>query len=217
MGAVRTHRRWQWLCGILALGWASPAIALSDAGFETLHVFSKVLHHIERYYVESIDETQLVRGAIRGMLDSLDPHSAFLPPTLYKQLKAETGGRFGGLGLEVTLRKGWLTVVAPIEGSPAARAGLRANDRIVKINGVSTKEMDIGEAVARMRGRPGTRLVLTVLRGESRQPFDVPLVREIVKVLSVRHEVLDGEYGYVRITSFQEQTERDLAAALKDL
>lgn len=205
------------LCVVACVGTPAHVLALSEPGFEALHVFSKVLHQIESYYVEPVDESQLVRGAIRGMLDSLDPHSAYMAPALYRQLKTETGGHFGGVGIEVTLRKGWLTVVAPIEGSPAARAGIKAGDRIVKINGASTKELDISEAVARMRGRPGSRVTLTVLRGESRHPFEVGLMRETVKVASVRAEVLDGAYGYVRITNFQEQTERDLSAALTDL
>lgn len=203
------------VCGIVGI--SSNAPALSEKGFAALHIFSKVLHDIETYYVEPVDDAQLIRGAIRGMLDALDPHSAYMPPSLYRQLKTETGGRFGGVGIEVTLRKGWLTVVAPIEGSPAARAGIKPGDRIVKVNGVSTKEMDISEAVARMRGRPGSRVSLTILRGESRHPFDVPLMRENVKVMSVRSEVLEGEYGYLRITHFQERTAGDLTQALADL
>lgn len=202
---------------VILISRSRPTFALSEEGFESLHIFSKVLHHIETYYVESVDEKHLIRGAIRGMLDVLDPHSSYMAPSLYRQLKLETGGRFGGVGIEVILRKGWLTIVAPIEGSPAARAGLRPSDRIIKINGVSTKEMEVTDAVARMRGRPGTRVVLTIQRGESRFPFDVPLVREDVKVTSVRSEVLDGQYGYVRITNFQEQTERDLSSALAEL
>ncbi|MBI2345687.1 MAG: S41 family peptidase [Deltaproteobacteria bacterium] len=195
----------------------ASAAALSEKGFESLHIFSKVLHQIEEYYVEPVDEPQLIRGAIRGMLDSLDPHSAYMAPQYYRQLKTETGGRFGGVGIEVTFKKGWITVVAPIEGSPAARAGIKAGDRITKINGVSTKEMDIGEAVARMRGRPGSKVVLTIMRGEGRHLLDVALRREVVRVASVRSEILDGDVGYVRIVSFQEQTERDLAQALADL
>lgn len=193
-----------------------PAWALSDKGYQTLHTFSRVLQQIETNYVEPVDDQQLLRGSIRGMLDILDPHSVYMSPPVYKELRMETGGRFAGVGLEVTIKKGWITVVSPIEGSPADRAGIEAGDRIVKINGKSMRETDLSEAIGMMRGRSGSRVTLTLQRAD-KHPFDVTLYRKIIQVPSVRAELLPDHIGYVRITSFQEQTGVDLANAIHSL
>lgn len=196
---------------------SSIAFALTDKGFESLHTFSRVLQQVETNYVEPVDDQTLVRGAIRGMLDVLDPHSVFMPPSVYKELRMETGGRFAGVGLEVTIKKGWITVVSPIEGSPADRAGIKAGDRIIKINGRSVREMDLGEAVGMMRGKSGTHVQLTILREDNKHPFDVSIGRKIIQVPSIRAELLPDHIGYARITSFQERTGADLAEALHAL
>lgn len=205
----------QW--GLVACAvWCSvSAHALSDKGFDSLKVFSRVLHDITEHYVDAIDEEALVWAAVQGMMDALDPHTAFLTPRLYKSLQSDTSGEFGGIGAELTLRRGWLTVIAPIDDTPAARAGLRAGDRIIKINGVSTKAMPPSEAVGKMRGRPGSSVALTIVRGKSGTPFTVSLKREHVKFPSVRWAWLEPGYGYVRVTSFQENTLGDFKVALQ--
>ncbi len=120
-----------------------PLFALSQKGFEALNTFTKILHYVEKDYVEPADEKKLINGAIRGMLSTLDPHTVYLSPKVYSHLKADTSGTFGGVGLEITVRDGWVTVVSPIEGSPALKAGIQPGDRILKINGQSSKGMDL--------------------------------------------------------------------------
>lgn len=198
----------------LAVLMSLPSWALTDKGYESLHTFSRVLQQIESNYVEPVDDQLLVRGAIRGMLDVLDPHSVYMPPSVYKELRMETGGRFAGVGLEVTIKKGWITVVSPIEGSPADHAGIKAGDHIIKINSKSAREMDLSEAVGMMRGKSGTHVQLTILRDDNKRPFDVSLVRKVIQVPSIRAELLPDHIGYARITSFQERTGLDLAEAL---
>ena len=190
-------------------------VALTKNGFENLDTFSRVLHNIVEYHVDPPSESVLIQGAIRGLFESLDPHSAYLAPRLLRSLKTETEGRFGGVGIEVIPKGGWLTVVAPLDGSPAAKAGIKAGDRIVKVDGVSTKQISVGETVAKLRGRPGSTITLTILRHGSKSPFDVVLRRAIVQAPSVRAELTEPGYPYLRITSFREQTFRDLVAAVE--
>lgn len=196
---------------------SANAFALSDQGYQTLHTFSRVLQQVETNYVEPVNDQQLIRGAIRGLLDTLDPHSVFMPPSTYKELKMETGGRFAGIGLEVTMKKGWITVVSPIDGSPADKADMKAGDQIVKINGKSTREMDLSEAVNLMRGKSGSKVVLTIMREDAKHPLDVALTRKVIQVPSIRSELLPDHIGYVRITSFQERTGEDLMTELKTM
>lgn len=205
-----------WLLCVVVLCSVPSAHALSNEAFQALHTFSRVLHDIANYYVEPVDEEKLVEGAMQGMLEALDPHSAYLEPQVYKALRSETGGRFSGVGIEITLKQGWITVVSPIDDSPAARAGIKPGDRIVKINGKSTKQMNIGDAVKEMRGSQGSKVVLTIMRVGSRTPMDVALRRERIQVLSVRGELLAPGYPYIRLTGFQEQTYEDLLAALRE-
>lgn len=203
------------LCFIIICALPPQVAALSKEGFGSLHTFSRVLHDISTYYVEPVDESRLLEGAMQGMLESLDPHSAYLPPQYYKALRQETGGRFTGVGLEVMPKRGWLTVVSPIDGSPAAHAGIKPGDQIIKINGESTKQMDSSAAVAKMRGKPGTSVRITILRPGTRMPFDVSLRRANVQVQSVRSELLAPGFPYIRLTGFQEHTYDDLLAAMK--
>ncbi len=197
------------------IAWQTQAHSLTSKGFETLNIFSKILHYVENEYVEPVEEQRLLRGAIRGMLSSLDPHTVYLSPEIYKELKADTSGIFGGVGLEITVRDGWVTVVAAVEGTPASQAGIQSGDRILKINGKSTKEMDLGDAVREMRGKQGSKVVLTIGRHHVKQPFDVSLGRRIIKVPSVRTELLENKYLFVKISSFQERTADDLKNILK--
>lgn len=196
---------------------ATPANALSDKGFRTLHTFTKVLHYIEDNYVTEVDEEKLIRGAMRGMMDTLDPHSVYMSPELNRELKVDTSGRFDGVGIEVAVRDGFLVVVAAIKGSPADHAGIQAGDRIVKINGTLTKQMNLGEAVMKMRGRRGSRVTLLLERQGVKHPFEISIVRQIINVPSVHAEMLEDGIGYASISSFQQGTSRSLEKALAEL
>lgn len=191
--------------------------ALSEKGFKSLHLFTKILHYVEENYVSEVDEEVLIRGAIRGMLGTLDPHTVYMSPQIYRELKVDTSGRFDGIGIEVTVRDGWLTVVSPVKGSPADKVGIQAGDRIVKIGGHLTKDLNLSEAVTLMRGKRGSHITLSIMRQGLKNPIDVSIVRRIIKVPSVTHQLHDGRIGYANISSFQQGTGRALERALKEL
>jgi carboxyl-terminal processing protease len=157
----------------------------------------------------------LIYGAVKGMLDTLDPHSAFMPPDAFREMQVETQGSFGGLGIEITVKDRMLTVVAPIDGTPAERAGIQPGDRIVKIEGQPTKDMTLMDAVRKLRGPKGSKVTISILREGLPDPMDIPLVRETIEVHSVRSKDLGDGIYYVRITSFQEKTSKDLEKALE--
>ncbi|OGK99371.1 MAG: peptidase S41 [Candidatus Rokubacteria bacterium RIFCSPHIGHO2_12_FULL_73_22] len=187
----------------------------SSATYEQLKLFTEVLSIVQNQYVDEVPPKELIYSAIKGTLRGLDPHSSFLDPDSYREMQVETTGSFGGLGIEITLRDDVLTIVSPIEGTPAYRAGLQTGDRIVKIDGLSTKDMQLQDAVKRMRGRPGTKVMITVVREGWTEPKDVEIVREQIRVHSVRTADLGGGVAYVKLRQFQEQTPPDLAAALE--
>jgi len=191
--------------------------AVPDQNYEQLQVFADVLEKIQQNYVEEVDMQSLIYGAIDGMLKTLDAHSSFLRPDLYKELQVETKGSFGGLGIEITIRDGILTIVSPIEDTPAFRAGLQAGDRIIKIGGEPTKGMSLFEAVKKMRGKKGTKIDLTIFREGVEEPFDVAIVRDVIKINSVKAKVIDKDLGYVRITQFQEKTGKELKKQLQKI
>lgn len=191
-------------------------VVATEEAYDTLKTFSEILTLVRNNYVDSAESKELIYGAIRGMLDSLDPHSSFMPPDVYKEMQIETQGSFGGLGIEITVRDRHLTIVAPIEGTPADRAGLEPGDRIVRISGEPTKDMTLLEAVRRLRGPKGSEVTITILR-EGREPFDLTVTRDIIEVHSVRASDLGDGIGYIRLVSFQERTRRDLEEAIKDL
>jgi len=193
----------------------SDANALTEKGYKDLRSFAEVLHQVEENYVGEVDERKLIHGAIRGMLMTLDPHTIYMPPEVYRELRIEAVGRFGGVGIEVTMKKGWLTIVSPIAGTPADKAGVKSGDRIVRIDGTTTKGMDLGESVSLMRGRVGSRVTLTLTRKDKKHPFDVHLIRRVIKVPSVTVEDLGDGYLYTRISTFQERTSSDLEKELK--
>lgn len=195
----------------------SEASALSEKGYKALHNFTKVLHYIETNYANEVDEEELIDGAISGMLRTLDPHSVYMRPELYRELKVDTRGRFDGIGIEVTVRDRALTVVAPIKGSPAAKQGIRAGDKILKINGKYTKDLNLSEAVSMMRGRRGSHVTLTLGRKGRKRPLDVTITRRVIKVPSVDSRFLQGGYAYISISNFQQGTARAVRKALKKL
>ncbi|MGE0615736.1 MAG: S41 family peptidase, partial [Bacteriovoracia bacterium] len=191
--------------------------AIQKERYQNLELFQKVLHFVEDHYVDGVKNTDLVYGAIKGMLATLDPHSNFLPPEVFKDMKIDTSGQFGGLGIEIGMRDNVLTIVAPIEDTPAWKAGLMPGDRIVKINGDSTKGMNLVEAVAKMRGKKGSDVLITVYR----KGFDVPkefrVTRAVIKLQSVKLAELDKGYGYIRLTNFNETAGKDVRAAIENL
>ncbi len=193
------------------------AVQEKDNTYQKLQIFSDVLERLKQSYVEEVDSEELVYGAIQGMLETLDPHSNFLPPDIYKELQVETKGSFGGLGIEITLRDRILTIVSPIEDTPAYRAGLEAGDKIIKINDESTKNMTLFEAVKLLRGKKGTDVTITIVREGLAEPKDFTLTRDVIKLQSVKSKLMDEHYGYIRITQFQENTARELTKALKAL
>src|SRR5262245_15040254 len=191
--------------------------AASKESYEGIEAFTNILSIVQKNYVDEVSTKQLIDGAINGMLTALDPHSAYLTPDLYKELQVETKGSFGGLGIEITNKSGMLTVVAPIEDTPAYRAGIKSGDVILKIDGEFTKDMSLVEAVKRMRGKPDTKVKLTIKRENPNQLFDTTLSREIIKIQSVKSKPLEKGYGYLRVTQFQERTDDDLEAAIKQM
>jgi len=189
--------------------------ALSNKTYEKLKVFTDVLEIIKKSYVEDVKTEDLITGAIDGMLNSLDPHSAYLTSDMYRELQVETKGSFGGVGMEVAIKDGILTVIAPIEDTPAYQAGVKAGDKILKINEESTKGLSLIECVKRLRGPKGTKVTIAIIREGFTQTKDVTMVRDIIKIQSVKFKTLEKGYGYLRISQFQEKTSADAARALE--
>jgi len=169
----------------LVLLQSARALPRDFSPYKKLNIFARVLSYVENNYVEPVDGNKLMYGAIKGMMDTLDPHSTFLPPDQYRQMKMDTQGEFGGLGIEVEVRNGWLTVVSPIEGTPAHRAGLRSGDEIREIDGQSTANLRMHEAVQAMRGPRGTRVRVLIFRPSTKSLMKLELVRDLIKVISV--------------------------------
>ncbi len=190
---------------------------VSDEAYSSLRLFTTVLSIVESKYVESVDMKTLVYGAINGMLQGLDPHSAFLDPDFFKQLTTDTSGAFGGLGIEISIKDGYIAIFAPIDDTPAAKAGLKAGDLIVKIEDKSTRGMSLMEAVKLMRGKPGTQITISVWRKGLKEPKSVEITRAVIKVVSVKHRILEPGYGYVKLTGFNANTSKMLNKALNEL
>ena len=207
------------VCGTLILSsWLARQVsAVGRDAYQNIEAFANVLTMVQKNYVDEVSTDQLIDGAINGMLSSLDPHSAYLTPDLYKELQVDTRGSFGGLGIEITQRNGVLTVVSPIEDTPAFRAGVKSGDQIIKIDNEFTKDMTLLQAVKLMRGPEGTKISLTIRRENAPDWIDLTLKREVIQIKSVKYRVLDPHYGYLRITQFQERTEHDAKNALAAL
>jgi carboxyl-terminal processing protease len=223
-GSMFKNKKIGWLIllgfvlGLVVGGFSVHSVsALSDKTYERLKVFTDCLEIIKKNYVEEVKTEDLITGAIEGMLSSLDPYSAYLDPDMYRELEVETKGSFGGLGIEIAIKDGILTVIAPIEDTPAYRAGIKAGDKIVKINEESTKGMNLMECVKRLRGPKGSRVTITIFREGATQTQAVSMVRDIIKIQSVKHKTLEKGYGYLRISQFQEKTAADATRALEAL
>jgi len=196
----------------------SPKVsALSTDVYEDLKVFTDVLGLLQKEYVEETDSKELVYGAVKGMLETLDPHSAFMPPNVYKEMQEETKGRFEGLGIEITLKESVLTVVSPIEDTPAFRAGVQAGDQILKIDGESTKNLTLMDSVKRLRGPRGTKVTITIMREGLSKPKEFTLTRDVIPIRSVRYELMEKQYGYIRLSQFQEKTVGEFDKAINAL
>ena len=185
--------------------------------YEYLKTYSDVLDLVKKNYVDNVKDKDLIYASIKGMLESLDPHSSFMTPEMYKEMQTETKGEFGGIGIEITIKDGFPTVITAIEDTPAYKAGMKANDHIIRIDGKSTKNMSLMDVVRLIRGQKGKAVVLTVVREGVAAPKDYQVVRDTIVVKSVKFRMLDPEYGYIRITQFQEKTSRDLDTALADI
>jgi carboxyl-terminal processing protease len=199
------------------VGISQRVAAVENEDYEKLKIFTDVVGIIQENYTEEVDTTELIYGAVRGMLRGLDPHSSFMTSEEYKEMQVDTKGAFGGIGIEIGIREGVLTVIAPIEDTPAFRAGVKAGDRIIKIEDKHTKDMSLTDAVKLMRGPKGTNVTIWVMREgfEELKPFE--LTRAIIKVKSVKSRVLEDGFGYVRIAQFQEKTSAEIEKALVGL
>jgi carboxyl-terminal processing protease len=196
-------------------GSAGSKVTDNAATYEQLRLFTEVLSIVQNQYVDEVPPKELIYSAIKGTLRGLDPHSSFLDPDSYREMQVETSGSFGGLGIEITLKDDILTVVAPIDGTPAYRAGLHTGDRIVKIDGLSTKDMQLADAVKRMRGKPGSKVTITVVREGWAEPKDFDIVREQIKVQSVKAVPMGDGVQYLKLRQFQEQSPHDLETQME--
>ncbi|MFO1434950.1 MAG: S41 family peptidase [Gammaproteobacteria bacterium] len=193
---------------------ANPA---SDLPLEDIRVFTEVYAKVKSDYVEDVKDKTLLENSIKGMINGLDPHSAYLDPEEYKTLQEGTTGEFGGLGIEVGIEDGFIRVISPIDDTPAQKAGVQAGDIIIKIDDTPTKGMNLNDAVEKMRGRPGSPIHLTIMRQGQEKPIELTIVRDTIKVDSVKARTVEPGYGYVRISNFQQHTGEDLATALTKL
>jgi carboxyl-terminal processing protease len=207
------------LLGALFLGGggAQKVGAVDQESYDELETFTNILTIVQKNYVEEVGTRELMEGAVNGMLASLDPHSSYLTPDMYKELQVDTKGSFGGLGIEITNRSGVLTVVSPIEDTPAFRAGIQPGDQIVKIEEELTKDMSLMDAVKLMRGPRGTDVTISIRREGVAEFLEVTLTRENIQIESVKSKSLEGGYGYIRITQFQERTGPAVIEALAEL
>ncbi|MDP1970418.1 MAG: S41 family peptidase, partial [Methylobacter sp.] len=197
---------------------AEPVADTAEAlPYEDLRTFTEIFGRIKRDYVEPVSDKKLLEDAIRGMLSGLDPHSAYLIAEEYQELKEGTTGQFGGLGIEVTMENGFVKVVSPIDDTPAQRAGIKTGDLIVRLDDQPVKGMTLADAVKLMRGEPGSKILLTVIREGVEAPLKISITRDVIKVKSVKNRMLEKGYGYVRISSFQSGTGESLKEALASL
>lgn len=200
---------------ILGPGFYRDLLANSEETYEGLKIFSDVIEIVEKNYVDPVDSKKMIEDAIQGMVGSLDPHSSLLTPDAFKELQIDTQGEFTGIGIHVTMRNNLVTVIAPIEGTPAYSAGIKAGDKIIKVDGETTE--DLRDAVKRMRGPKGTEVVITILREETSNPLEFKIIRDVIPIHSVKSMMLKPDYGYIWITNFRDNTTEDLLSALEKM
>lgn len=203
--------------GISIGRWTVTAVGAEVDLYGELKLFSEALSLVRKNYVEEVKPKELIYGAIKGMLSSLDPHSSFMTPEQYKEMQVDTRGEFGGVGIQIGIKDGMLTVIAPIEDTPAFKAGIKSGDRIIKINDEFTKNMSLQDAVSKMRGVPSSTVKITILREGWKETRDFVITREIIKIKSVKSKMLEDGIGYIKINQFQEQTSSDLSNAMTAL
>ncbi len=191
--------------------------AIAPLPLEELRTFTEVFSRIQSDYVEPVNDKDILKDAIQGMLSGLDPHSSYLDPEDYKEVRIGTEGQFGGLGIEVTMDNGFVKVVTPIEDTPAAEAGILTGDLIIRLDEKPVKGMTLTDAVRLMRGKPGSKIKLTIVREGYDKPLKISVVRSVIKLQSVKRRILEKNYGYVRITQFQGNSAKNLEAALRRL
>jgi len=191
--------------------------AAAPLPLDELRTFTEVFSRIKSDYVEPVQDKKLLEDAVQGMLAGLDPHSAYLDADSFKDMRVETEGQFGGLGIEVTMENGFVKVVSPIEDTPAARAGVKTGDLIIRLDEKAVKGLSLTDAVRMMRGKPGTDITLTIVREGVSKPLKITVTRAVIKIQSVKSRMLDPGYGYVRITQFQAGTDKSLIEAIKKL
>jgi carboxyl-terminal processing protease len=204
--------------GILFLNGSTGQVTAETGDvYEPIEILTEVLRQIEKNYVEPQDPQKLIYGAIKGMVQSLDPHSSFMTKEEHQELLIETKGTFSGVGIEITIRDNILTVVSPIEGTPAYKAGIQAGDKIIKIDDKPTNDMGLTDAVKLIRGKKGTKVKLTIMREGEDKPLDFMVTRDMIPIRSVRGYLLKPTIGYVRVSNFQSKTGEDLAEALEEI
>ena len=203
--------------GIVVGRWSVGLVNAEVEGYESIKIFTEALSIVKKNYVEETKTKDLVYGAIKGMINSLDPHSGFMNPEAYKEMQVDTKGEFGGLGIQIGIKDNILTVIAPIDDTPAYKAGIQAGDKIVKINDEITRDMGLLDAVNKMRGPKGTSVKITIMREGWKEPKEFTIIREIIKIKSVKYKMLEEGIGYIKLTQFQEQTAADLSKALSQL
>jgi len=217
---MRTQFKKVFLCFVLVVfflfGSVSSVWSLSDKIYKDISTFSKVLDIVDKFYVENVKEQEIMVGAINGMLSSLDPHTVYMPPEDYKYFRSETKGRFGGVGIEVSVRDNVLTIISPLEGTPAWDAGIKSGDKILSIDGKTTKHMTLTDAVKLMRGSIGRKITLTIWREGKKGTRTITLVRRLIKIPSVKTEDLGKGFALFRIITFQEGVAKSLRKAIDD-
>ena len=200
---------------VIGKGWEKTGHA--SESYEELKIFAEILTQVKKHYVEEAPTKDLIHGAVRGMLATLDPHSSYMTPDMYKEMQVETRGEFGGLGIQIGVRNHRIMVIAPIEDTPAYAAGIEAGDVIIKVDDFPTKDLTLMEAVQKMRGPKGTTVTLTIDRDNAQTPLQFTLIRDTIKIQSVRSRMIDEQIGYIRISQFQESTATDLGHHLEEL
>ncbi|WP_233145311.1 S41 family peptidase [Wohlfahrtiimonas populi] len=184
---------------------------------QQLLLFVNVFEQLRANYVEEVTEETLVNNAIKGMLSGLDPHSEFYDAESYKKVQEFTTGSFAGLGVEVVSEDGLIRIISPMDGSPAKKAGIQAGDLIIKIDSTAVQSVDVSKAVDMLKGEPGTEVVLTIIRESERSPLTIPVVRDVIKTESIKGELIDNEFGYIRLSQFQERSAEEMKTAIEDL